>query len=215
MIRAVSKSIATFRSPWEAAPLSKAQLPVAQTAMPRTWENAMSKRIQPARSLLVGLLSVSLLFLPVQKASAGLVEYALILVLIAVIAIDQLPPGSRVLIDQLETSIEGAQAANMVDNRIAEANRLSKASGAAEALLGMTSACSDCSELRDTLQQIIGQAAALKTAAVGASGSCHPNGTIQPNEECDPLAESTGCPVDTIELTYCSDECRCVPVIAP
>jgi Flp pilus assembly pilin Flp len=175
----------------------------------------MSEKIQPTRALIVGLLSVSLMLLPVQKASAGLVEYALILVLISVLVIDQLAPGSRILLDQLETSIERARAANMVDNRTAEASRLSKAIGAAEALLGMTSACSDCSDLRDTLQQIIGQAAALKTAAVGASGSCHPNGLIQPNEECDPLAESTGCPVNMIELTYCSDECRCVPAVAP
>jgi hypothetical protein len=176
----------------------------------------MSKRVGPVRPLLVGLVSASLVLLPVYKASAGLVEYAIILPLITIIALGieghgDLPPGSHVLVDQLEVSIEEARAANLLQNRTAELSRLSKGIGAAEALLGMTSACNDCEDLRGTLQQVIGQAAALKTHVVGASGTCHPNGVLEPNEQCDPSAVPTGCPV-TIELTYCSDECRCVPV---
>jgi len=126
-----------------------------------------------------------------------------------------LPPASQVVVNQLKTAAEGAQAANMVGNRVAELSRLSKAIGATEALLGMTSDCDECGDLKDVLQQIIGQAALLKTAAVGASGTCQPNGIIGPAEQCDPLAASTGCPVNTIELTYCSDECRCEVVPTP
>lgn len=176
----------------------------------------MSKARKWSRTLLGCTLSAMLVVSPVpREAKAGLVEYALILVLISVIAFDfppGVPPGSQVLVDQLQTSIDGAQTANQLGNRILEASLLSKASGAAEALIGMTSSCSDCDDLRSTLQQIIGEAAFLKTAAVGASGSCHPNGVLQPNEACDPRAIPTGCPV-AVEVTYCSDECRCVPVL--
>jgi hypothetical protein len=72
--------------------------------------------------------------------------------------------------------------------------------------MGMTSGCGNC-ELRDTLQQVTGQVAFLKTQVVGASGTCHPNGVIQPNEQCDPLvAPFGGCPVGTA-IAYCSDDC--------
>jgi hypothetical protein len=161
----------------------------------------------------MGFLCTALSILPVPKASAVSVEYpiifALILVVVVTAAESDLPQGSQVVIKQLQTAVEGAQAANMVGNRVAELSRLSKAIGAAEALMGMTSACDECGDLRDVLQQIIGHAALLKTSAVGASGTCQPNGIIGPTEQCDPLAASTGCPVNTIEPTYCSDECLC------
>src|SRR6266487_637380 len=182
----------------------------------------MSRTSRPLRLLLTGFLCSSLLVLPVPKTSAGLVEYptGLVLALIAVLVIvadmqPDLPPGSQVVVNQLETGLEGARAANMVGNRVAELSRLSKAIGAAEALMGMTSACGECGDLRDDLQQIIGQAALLKTRAVGTSGTCQPNGGIQPNEQCDPLAIPTGCPVNTTAVTYCSDECLCEIAIVP
>jgi hypothetical protein len=156
-----------------------------------------------------------LVFPPVaQKASAGLTEYPLILSLILVLAAtlpQELSPAAYVLLDQLDNAAVMAQSANLLGDRAAEASRLSKASGAAEALMGITKACSDCDAVRTTLQQIIGPLALLRTIAVGASGSCHTNVLLQPHEQCDPLAIPTGCPVTT-ELTYCSDECRCVPV---
>jgi len=173
----------------------------------------MSKTMNPLRMSLTGFLCIALSILPVPKASAVSVEYPVLLALIIVVVVtstqSDLPQGSQVVINQLQTAAEGARAANMVGNRVAELSRLSKAIGATEALMGMTSDCEECGDLRDTLQQIIGQAALLKTRAVGASGTCQPNGIIGPNEQCDPLAIQTGCPVNTIEPTYCSDECRC------
>jgi len=168
--------------------------------------------------LVIGILITTLVLLPV-KVFAGLTEYALILALIAIIAIAalqlNLPPGAQVVITQLSTAVEGARAANIVGNSTAELTRLSKAIGAAQALVGMTSACSDCGEVRDVLQQIIGQAAVLKTRITGASGTCNPNGILQPNEQCDPLAIPSGCPVNATAVTYCSDECTCQIAIVP
>jgi len=179
----------------------------------------MSKTMNPLRMSLTGFLCIALSILPVPKASAVSVEYPVLLALIIVVVVtstqSDLPQGSQVVINQLQTAAEGAPAANMVGNRVAELSRLSKAIGATEALMGMTSDCEECGDLRDTLQQIIGQAALLKTRAVGASGTCQPNGIIGPNEQCDPLAIQTGCPVNTIEPTYCSDECRCELVPTP
>lgn len=176
----------------------------------------MSKTTKPLRILLTGFLCIALSILPVPKASAVSVEYPILFALILVAALTaadaDLPQGSQVVINQLQTAAEGARAANMVGNRAAELSRLSKAIGATEALMGMTSDCDECGDLRDVLQQIIGHAALLKTAVVGVSGACQPNGIIGPNEQCDPLAAPTGCPVNTIELTYCSDECRCETV---
>jgi len=180
----------------------------------------MSKTIKPLRSLFIGFLCTALLFLPVPKASAAsMVEYALLLVAVLLLAASaqdaDLPPGSQVVINQLDLSVEGARAANLVGNRAAELSRLSKAIGAAEALMGMTSACGECGDLRDDLQQIIGQAALLKTQAVGASGTCNPTGILQPTEQCDPLAIPSGCPVNATAVTYCSDECTCQIAIVP
>lgn len=173
----------------------------------------MSKTVKPLRMLLMVFLCAALSILPVTKASAVSMEYPVLLALIITVVVTStqydLPQGSQVVINQLDTAVEGARAANMVGNRTAELSRLSKAIGATEALMGMTSDCDECGDLRDVLQQIIGHAALLKTAVVGASGSCQPNGIIGPNEQCDPLAASSGCPVNTIEPTYCSDECRC------
>src|SRR5689334_19025402 len=161
----------------------------------------MSKTMKPLRTLLAGVLCVTLMVFPVPKASADLIEYALIVQLIAlaasVVQHADVPPASPVLVNQLATAVEGARAANMVGNQVAEHSRLSKAIGAAEALIGVTSSCDQCGDLKGVLQQIIGQAALLKTKAVGASGTCQPNGIIGPNEQCDPLAIVSGCPVGT------------------
>jgi hypothetical protein len=173
-------------------------------------------RLQRLR-FVVGILSTTLLLLPV-KAFADLIEYALVLVLIITAATIgrqvNVPPGWTVVINQLQTAVEGARAANLIGDGKLEASRLSKALGAGQALMAMTSPCDQCGDLRNVIQQIIGKVALLKTAVVGASGTCHPNGVLQPNEQCDPLAVPTGCAV-SIELTFCSDECTCVPVPVP
>jgi hypothetical protein len=177
----------------------------------------MFKTSKPLRKL-VGVVCITLLIVPL-KAIAGLTEYALILALIAIIAIAALklplPPGASLVVDQLSTAVEGARAANIVGNSTTELTRLSKAIGSAQALLGMTAACAECGEFRNTLQQIIGQAALLKTRIAGATASCNPNGIVQPNEQCDPLAINTGCPTNAILPLYCSDECTCEIVLVP
>lgn len=174
----------------------------------------MYRTISFCRPLLVAVMCTALTVLPVQKASAAtLVDYGFLLFLIA-LALDvspqaDLPPGSGIVVHQLQTAAERAYAAHIIGDRTAEVSRLSKAIGAAEALTGMTSTCGNCGDLASTLQQTIGVAALLKTNAVGSSASCQPNGVIGPHEQCDPLAVPTGCLVDGVTLNYCSDECRC------
>jgi len=182
--------------------------------------DAMPNRINLLRKPLVALLCAALIALPIPRASAvSLAEYPLLLTLILILADEVqsagVTPGSKVVIDQLVLAVEGARAAAIVGNSTAELSRLSKAAGAAQAILGMTASCSDCTDARATLQQIIGRLALFRTSIVGASGSCNPNGIVQPNEQCDPLAPTTGCPTNTIELTYCSDECICEVAIVP
>jgi len=170
--------------------------------------------IAGCRPLLIALVCATLAILPVQRVSAAsMAEYPLLLFLIA-LASDFVPQAdltgaSRIVSDQLQVAAQGAEAANIIGNRATEVSRLSKAIGAAEALIGMTASCGNCDELRNALQQTVGVAAFLKTSGVGASGSCQPNGVIGPNEQCDPLAHPTGCQLDGTSLTYCSDECRC------
>jgi len=73
----------------------------------------------------------------------------------------------------------------------------------------MTISCTNCAEVRETLQEIIGQATLLRAATGAEPASCRANGVVQPYERCDPLAIPTGCSVDTTAIIYCSDECRC------
>jgi hypothetical protein len=139
-------------------------------------------------------------------------EYAFLLFIVTFFAAEVAgsgTPGTDLVVSQLQTAAAGADAAHLIGNTPSEITRLSKTIGAAEALIGMTSACDSCGDARNTLQQIIGVAAALKTSAVGASGTCQPNGVIGPTEECDPLAAPSGCPVGGVTITYCNDECRC------
>jgi hypothetical protein len=165
---------------------------------------------KPIRSLILALL---LVFVVVPKAIAGLIEYAFILQLVAIIAITaldvRLPPGAPTVVNQLQIAVEGARAANISGDRTTELSRLSKAIGAADALMGMTASCATCGDVEETLQQIIGQVTALRVATGGGSATCHPNGVIQPNEQCDPLGIPTGCPTNATAPFYCSDECTC------
>ena len=164
------------------------------------------------RRATISLFGTLLLLLVIPKAIAGLIEYALINALIAIlviVALDVLPPGAQTVITQLNVSVEGAKAANATGDRVTEASRLSKAIGAAQALIGMTTSCGNCAEVRETLQEIIGQATLLRAATGAGPASCRANGIIQPFEQCDPLAIPTGCPANTTAVIYCSDECRC------
>ncbi len=163
---------------------------------------------------------VLLFMLPQEAPAPTAVEYAVMLALIIVVCITDisavsLPPGSRVVSSQLLTAGNDAATANDEGDRPKEIGRLSKVIGAAEALMGMSSSCEGCDELRNNLQQIIGLAAFLKgnaLASAGGGGRCDPDGFIQRTEQCDPLAVPTGCPVTTT-LTFCSEDCRCQPAV--
>lgn len=165
---------------------------------------------KPIRSILLGFL---LVFVVVPKAIAGLIEYSIVLALIAIVVIAPshvpVPPGFQTVVNQLQIAVENARAANIAGDRTAELSRLSKAIGTSDALMGMMSSCADCGSVKATLQQIIGQVSALRVAAGGGSATCHPNAVIQPNEQCDPLAIPTGCPTNATLPLYCSDECTC------
>jgi Flp pilus assembly pilin Flp len=178
-------------------------------------------KIQKARwskLLAVGLCALMLTLTPPRKAAAqGLTEYALILALIAIIAIAALqlkenPEPVVLIVNQLKTAVEAAQLANSQGNRPAEISRLSKAIGLANSLMVLTSSCdSNCGVLRAYLQQIIGLLAHLSSLLLGVSATCNPDGFIGPNEQCDPLANPTGCQSLTLQ-TFCNDECRCVAI---
>src|SRR5438477_9297221 len=146
---------------------------------------------------------------PPKADAATMAEYGLLLALIAVVCIGALfeaPPG-QVVRNQLQAAVEGARLARSEGDQHKEVGRLSKAIGAAEALMGMTSSCDGCDELRGGLQQIIGQLTLFKSEALGVSGTCNPNGVVQGNEQCDPLAVPTGCPTNTLEVRFCNVEC--------
>ncbi len=179
--------------------------------------NAFLRRSWLGRCVVIAACVLALIAASPQAARAAtLAEYGLLLALIAVVCIGALfetPHGNAVL-TQLVDAVDGARQANSEGDTIHEFARVSKALGAAHALMGMTSACDGCDTLRNGLQEIIGRLAAFKADIIGVAHACHPNGIIQPNEQCDPLAVPTGCPI-TIELTFCNDECRCQPVPVP
>ncbi len=157
------------------------------------------------RRILAGTVFI-LLLVPI-KVIAGLVEYALILALIAIlviVALQLLPPGSSVVLQQLQTTIQTAQTAHTNGNKRQELSSLSQAMGAEKALMGMTAGCDACGDIRGTLQEIIGLTAGLRSAVL-ASRTCNPNGVVTPNEQCDPLANPTRCP----DASFCDDQCLC------
>lgn len=167
--------------------------------------------------LLISVLCVSVLILGIPvKAPATALEYAVMLALISILIPDVQVSNKPwagawgVVSSQLQMAANGAADANTQGDQIMEISRLSKAIGAAEALMGMTSSCDDCQELRSDLQQIIGLASFLKSKALGVVSGCHPNGKIQKSEECDPLAVPTGCPTNATVEFFCNDECQCV-----
>jgi len=179
--------------------------------------NQFLKRSWLGRCLVIAACLLTLIAAAPQTVRAAtLVEYGLLLGLIAVVcigAVFETPHGNAVLA-QLVGAVEGARDASAEGDTPHELARVSKALGAAHALVGMTSACDSCDTLRSGLQEIIGTLAAFKTDIIGVVRTCHPNGIVQSNEQCDPLAVPTGCPI-TIELTFCNDECRCQPVPVP
>jgi hypothetical protein len=70
----------------------------------------------------------------------------------------------------------------------------------------LTSACDDCGDLRDNIQQVIDLAAGLRARAL--HNTCTPDGIVGSSEQCDPLAQPSGCPVLTLP-SFCNDDCEC------
>jgi len=156
-----------------------------------------------------------------QKADATAVEYAVMLALIIVVCVTAVSPlginseAWGAIGGQFQTAAGGAELANTEGDWPKEISRLSKTIGAAEAMMGLTSSCDDCGELRNNLQQIIGTASLLKSRAIGVVASCNPNGVIEGNEQCDPIAVPTGCPTSTTQFLFCNDECQCQGIATP
>ena len=95
------------------------------------------------RGLVGGLCALVLLTsaAPPKADAATLAEYGLLLLLITVALIGDVfetPPG-QVVKNQLQIAVEGARLASSEGDQHKEIGRLSKAVGAAEALMGMTS----------------------------------------------------------------------------
>ncbi len=169
------------------------------------------------RRVLIAFLSF--LLLPASKALAGLIEYALILVLLASVEVvfgtAPLPIGSNEVLHHLDEAVHAAQQANANGSRQQELSHLSKALGSAEALLGITASCDTCGDARNDLQQIVGLATQLRARVLHPSRGCNPDGVIGANEQCDPLADPTGCPTDLTFPTFCDDGCHCETTVIP
>ncbi|MGA9721766.1 MAG: hypothetical protein WBQ86_04880 [Candidatus Binatus sp.] len=167
---------------------------------------------------LVAALCVMLLtFTTPRKAVATSVEYPIMLALIIVVCITATTDVSSqnnwsVVGGHLIAAGGDAEEANSVGDRTKEISNLGKAIGTAEALMGITTSCDNCDEVRTDLQEIIGLAGLLKSRALGGVSACTPDGVIEPGEQCDPLAVPTGCPATTFE-SFCSDQCLCEPII--
>ena len=167
---------------------------------------------------LVAALCVMLLtFTTPRKAVATSVEYPIMLALIIVVCITATTDVSSqnnwsVVGGHLIAAGGDAEEANSVGDRTKEISNLGKAIGTAEALMGITTSCDNCDEVRTDLQEIIGLAGLLKSRALGVVSACNPDGVIEPGEQCDPLAVPTGCPATTFE-SFCSDQCLCEPII--
>ena len=109
------------------------------------------------RGLVGGLCALVLLTsaAPPKADAATLAEYGLLLLLITVALIGDVfetPPG-QVVKNQLQIAVEGARLASSEGDQHKEIGRLSKAVGAAEALMGMTSSCDACGDVRGGLHR--------------------------------------------------------------
>jgi len=176
----------------------------------------MSHVAKNMKRTLAGTLCVLLLASSIpQKTEAGIIEYSDLLLYVALTVITLLPQGSHVVLQQLQSAVDGAQLAHADGNQRQELSKLSQAIGAAQALAGMTSSCDACGDVRDNLQIVIGIATGLRARVMGTSRTCNPNGIIGPNEQCDPLANPTGCPNDLTFPTFCDDVCQCEAVVIP
>jgi hypothetical protein len=117
-----------------------------------------------------------------------------------------LPPSSPMHLDRLLMAMEGAADAEQAEDRAGELTWLGKATGAAQALMGATSSCDACGDLRDDLQEILGRVARERARIAGAPRTCNADGIVGKWEECDPLASPIGCESTT---DFCNTRCKC------
>jgi hypothetical protein len=119
--------------------------------------------------------------------------------------------AASTLLGQFKAAVAGAYQANSEGDVSGLLSGLGKVIGITEALIAVFSRCETraCADARNALQHTTGLAAQAKATLLGIARSCHPNGVVQPNEQCDPLAVPTGCPTNTVALLFCNDQCRC------
>jgi hypothetical protein len=116
--------------------------------------------------------------------------------------------------DQLSTAAAGAIIAESGRDRPQELSQVSRAIGAAEALIGMTPSCGEtCDDVKSSLQHVVGILARAKSKLTGPPKSCQPNGIVQPREQCDPLAVPTGCSTSSTPVLFCNAECQCRGIV--
>jgi len=178
-------------------------------------EAEMDRRRGPKLVGIVATLTLTLVVVG-KAVAATMVEYALLLVAVLLLAATSFEqPGSRnhnaivTIQDHLATAAQDAAFFHLHGDRSKEIVALTKALGAANGLVGLTSTCRDCGDAQTDLQQIIQLADRLKARAV--LNACNPNGIVDGQEACDPSANPTGCPILTLP-SFCNDDCECVGV---
>jgi len=144
------------------------------------------KRWPVGRVLVLAVATSVLVATTPRRANADLIEYTLLLAFVALASAALVPVesqptegASKVLIDELQASVEGAANASSNGDVPAQINGLSKAAAIARALEGTTSTCEDCGELRSILENIITGATAIKMELLGHSGTtCNPSSLV-------------------------------------
>ena len=151
-----------------------------------------------------------------KALAASMAEYGLLLALIAVVCISAIsvPPapdghGLHAAATHLQAYAEGAALAHLNGKHGKESAGLGKVLASAKAMLATTTTCSAYDALTPKLQQIMQVATQLKARA--AHPTCKPDGVVSAKEQCDPLANPTGCPI-LILPSFCNDDCICAPV---
>ena len=169
------------------------------------------------RSWLIVAVCAAMLTSPApRKAEAqDIIEYALLAAFIALAAITGVaaeihPNGAAYLrhLDRLENACAEAEAAHDDANPTKERVQLSRAGGAAAAMIGMTASCDApvCDEAREGLKQAIGVIGQLKARTL-IFDTCG-NKVIDEGEECDPSVRPDVCGTRVLR-SFCTADCFC------
>jgi hypothetical protein len=174
------------------------------------------RRTPKPRLLASASVFVLTLLIAGKALAVSMAEYALLLALIAIsLAISVTVPttsdghGLHAAVTHLQAYAETAALAHLNGKRGKESAGLGKVISAAKSMEKVTSTCRAYDELTPRLEQIQNVATQLKAQATHSK--CKPDGVIGEHEQCDPLAQPTGCPILTLP-SFCNDECACAPV---